>query len=241
MVDSKTDLSYLRPIFKDRAAWLICAYNAIMNIGFLVPSVHIVAAAEDQGVSSIESSLLLSLLGLSSTVGRVLFGWLSDRIGRKYTLVFSSFTMGISTCTWPGLALVGFPGFALYISVFGLVSGSLIAILLPIIADFFGVKYLPVLSGIVFASSAFGGLIGPPLAGFLFDITNSYMVSAIVAGGIMIAASCLTIFLPQDGTHTFEGYEVISELSISPSDSDSDSEHSVQKVMPLSPRLGMKE
>ena len=233
LVSKEADLSYLRPISKDRAAWLICIFNAIVNIGFLVPSIHIVAAAEDQGVSSIESSLLLSMLGLSSTVGRVLFGWLSDRLGRKNTLVFSSFTMGISTCAWPGLALLGFPGFAVYVTIFGLVSGSIIAILLPIIADFFGVEYLPVLSGIVFACSAFGGLIGPPLAGFLFDLTHSYLVSALVAGGIMLGASFITLFLPQDGTHTFEGYEVISEISITQTDSESEED---QILKPTSPR-----
>ena len=218
------DYSYLRPVARDPAAWKICAFNAIVNVGWLVPSVHIVAAAEDQGVGGWDSSLLLSIMGLASTVGRVLFGWLSDRMGRKATLSFCSVTMGVSTMLWPALALMGFPGFVWYVVVFGMVSGSIVAILLPMIADFFGVKYLPVLSGISFAFSATGGLLGPPLAGWLYDLTQSYLVSALVAGGIMLVASVITFFLPQDGKHTFEGYEVISEISMAESSSSSESD-----------------
>jgi hypothetical protein len=56
-----------------------------------------------------------------------------------------------------------------------------------VIAEYFGVKRLASLVGLMYLSAALGNALGPPITGFIFDATKSY-----VLGG-MLSAITMTI------------------------------------------------
>ena len=47
--------------------------------GFMVPFVYLPNCAKEAGLSKQEGALLLSVLGIANTVGRVFCGWASDK------------------------------------------------------------------------------------------------------------------------------------------------------------------
>ena len=63
---------------------------------------------------------------------------------------------------------------ALFALVFGTFYGGFVALLPAVVMDDFGGRNVSGLIGILYTSVAFGTLIGPSLAGFAFDASQSY-------------------------------------------------------------------
>ena len=57
---------------------LVGVSNAVAMIGFYTPFVYLPNMAVATGVSVADASFLVSVIGISNTLGRVLAGWVSD-------------------------------------------------------------------------------------------------------------------------------------------------------------------
>ena len=77
-----TDLlkSMLNPkVLADPKFLLIGVSNFFGFLGFYVPFMYLPSMAEDkEGISGDEAAYLLSIIGISNTLGRVVTGWVSD-------------------------------------------------------------------------------------------------------------------------------------------------------------------
>lgn len=113
-----------------------------------------------------KSSWLISYLGISSAVGRMLFGRISD--------VCSSFkNINIyRTCMFlSGLASVLCPlastywALVLYVVVLGILDGSYIGLMSIVTLDIVGAHKIASAWGILFFCQSFTYLLGPPTAG----------------------------------------------------------------------------
>jgi MFS family permease len=67
-------------------------------------------------------------------------------------------------------------------------------------ADVYGAQRLAGLLGMLYTGAGFGALIGPILAGALYDRTGSYTVAIIVAGAFGLVAAACTAKAPTGGT-----------------------------------------
>lgn len=74
-------------LLKNHVFLLICISNIIGMIGFYVPYVYITDSSIMKGVSPDKAAFLLSVIGITNTVGRLLFGWFADRPGVSALLV----------------------------------------------------------------------------------------------------------------------------------------------------------
>lgn len=72
---------------------------ATFSIG--VPLVHLAPYAQDKGVSEYNTSLLQSLMGVGSTVGRLGLGFLADKIGKRKSFISTTVCIGILLFCWP--------------------------------------------------------------------------------------------------------------------------------------------
>ncbi len=174
------------------AACLACAF------GVFVPFAHLAPYAVDHGIAPSRAVLLVSAIGVGSTVGRFLLGGLADRLGRELTLVATFATMAlalaiwlVSTTFWP-LALFGF--------VFGSAYGGWVALLPAVVMDYFGGRNVSGLIGILYTSAGIGTLIGPSAAGFAFDVSHSYTLPILVSiAGNVIAAGLMVLLARGSG------------------------------------------
>jgi OFA family oxalate/formate antiporter-like MFS transporter len=80
-------------------------------------------------------------------------------------------------------------------AVFGFGSGATSPIRMSMIPEFFGVRSVGAIMGIVGAAWAVGGITGPILAGYIFDLSNSYDMAFLVGGLLMITGMAATYFL----------------------------------------------
>jgi MFS family permease len=170
------------------AACLICSF------GLFVPFVHLVPYALDHRIPQTSAVLLLGVIGVGSTAGRFFLGGLADRWGRQLALLIMFTGMALALVVWVlSTSLWSLATFAL---VYGLFYGGFVAILPPLVMDFFGGRNVSGIIGVLYTSVAFGTLIGPSAAGFAFDVSHSYVLpilagacANIIAAGIMLGVS----------------------------------------------------
>lgn len=76
---------------------------------------------------------------------------------------------------------------------FGFISGAYISLQSVVLTDMLGLEKLESALGLVLLFSGVATFIGPPIVGFLYDLSNSYTPGFLFAGG-MIALSGAVLF-----------------------------------------------
>ena len=163
--------------------------HCIAVAAFQTIAAHLVPYATDIGIPSTVSAAAMGLMGGFSIPGRIIGGHLSGRIPWQRILAFSHVGMGLFMLLL--LFLKGPWMLYCFVLFYGLCHGSRVSAYLGILGDFFGMGALGELIGITMAAGMLTGAFAPYLAGFLFDLTQSYravftmMVVFLVASGIL--------------------------------------------------------
>ncbi|MGY4726575.1 MFS transporter [Burkholderia pyrrocinia] len=176
-----------RPFASLYAACLVCSF------GVFVPFVHLVPYALDHGVAPSTAVLLLGAIGVGSTAGRFFLGGLADRFGRRASLLAMFAGMTVALVAWAGAGTVA--TLAAFALVFGVFYGGWVAVLPAVVMDYFGGRNVSAIIGILYTSVAFGTLIGPAAAGFIYDAGGGYLVpilASAVANAIAFAIVATT-------------------------------------------------
>jgi MFS family permease len=160
----------------------------------------------DRQFSQTDASQIISLVLALSIAGRLLMGWLADRLPRKYVMVFIYLLI---TAAIP-ILLRGDSPSAMYMFavVFGLGLGGEYMIIPLVAGDLFGVKVLGRVMGIVLTADGVAEATAPMLVGYLRDVTGSYDSGFAILIGAAILGALAIAFLPARG-----GFEVQPALA----------------------------
>jgi len=169
---------FFKEALRTNQVWLIslvyfCAYF-VYNL-FVV---HMVIYATGQGISSVRAVGIMAFLGVAGIAGRTIMGILADRIGNKQAMVLSAGLMMLALF-WLLVAKDLWMLFLFGVA-FGFGHGGIATMESPIVANVFGIRSHGVILGLVFFSDTVGGAIGPFLAGYIFDVTNSYRLAFLI-------------------------------------------------------------
>ena len=162
-------------------AYCLGATAGQMTISQLVPF----ARAAGLGATVATYSLIVTSLG--NAAGRILSGWLSDRIGRLPTL---KTMVLLSAVAMPALFLWRtqvIPYFVLVAAVY-YCYGTQLSVFASTTADFYGTRHLGLNYGLLFTAWGAAGIIGPALAGRVFDSFGDYRYAFYAAGGFALLA-----------------------------------------------------
>jgi MFS transporter, OFA family, oxalate/formate antiporter len=164
------------------ATYLLSATAGLMLIGHVVSIVK-VQTGSDKGF------FLVMILAAFNTLGRILGGFISDKIGRTNALLLVFLIQAVNMFAFSFYTTI--PLLIVGISVAGVAYGALFALFPSTTADFFGIKNLGVNYGLVFTSWGIAGIIGPILAGRVADVTGNYNASYLVAGAMLLIGALL--------------------------------------------------
>jgi len=156
--------------------------------GMFVPFAHASAAARDLGVADASAVGLVGLIGIGSLVGRFVIGALADRVGRPLTLALAQGSLGLSYGLW--FAADGYAAMAVFALWVGLSYGGIVSLMPALCMDLFGARAVSAIIGTLYTGAAFGNLLGPWVAGAVFDAQHSY---APVIWGCMALSAVATV------------------------------------------------
>jgi MFS family permease len=184
----------IRGAMTTRQFWLLALSFPLGTFTSQSVLTHQVAFFVDQGLETLFASYIVGIVGIASVGAKILWGTLSDRIGREVT-----FTVGIFCliCGMIILILFAFHTSPLLPYLYGVFFGmgyATVATLPPIItADFFEGKTYGGIFGTLILLNGMGGASGAWFAGFLHDRVGSYIPVFIVLIACALF-SCLNIW-----------------------------------------------
>lgn len=164
--------------FATSAFWLITAGYFLAILGSGAVGVHQYAFLTDIGWSLGTAAVAMSLMGFLSMAGKLLFGAIGDRISPCYVaaICFAGYGAGLALVLPAKLD----PIVWLYLVTIGLNAGG-IAIMRPlVIAEVFGVEGFGLAFGLITGLGSLGAVVGPPFAGYIFDVTGRYDLAFLV-------------------------------------------------------------
>ncbi|MGD9123483.1 MAG: MFS transporter, partial [Desulfarculaceae bacterium] len=174
----------LHEVVRIRTFWLLFLIHGFWVLGMAIPMVHLVPFATDLGISREIAAAMLATVGGMSVVGRVVLAMATQRMGTKRSLVLLLAFQAVSML-WLAWSRSPFDLW-LFTLVFGISYGGAASVFPLAASEFFGLKAMGSIFGLLIMGATIGGTIGPTLAGHLFDLTQAYFW-AFMAGGISIA------------------------------------------------------
>jgi OFA family oxalate/formate antiporter-like MFS transporter len=162
----------------------------LMTISQLVPF------ARNAGMSATVATFAITVGAFGNAGGRILSGWMSDSLGRVRTL---QTMILISAVAMPVLFLVRqqlLPFYALVAVVYWC-YGTQLSVFASTTADFYGTKNLGTNYGVLFTAWGAAGILGPAIAGRVFDRFGDYRYAFFMAAALaLVALAALSIARP---------------------------------------------
>ena len=172
------------------AFWLMAVaffFVALACAGMLA---HIVAIMTDRGVAVQRATAAISLGGLALIAGRLLSGWLLDRVFAPYVALFFVLSPLVGILLLFGSDGAGLAMFATVLVGLGL--GAEVDLIAFLITRYLGLKAFGEIYGYLFLMFMLGSALGPFLMGLSFAKTGSYTTTMIgFTLGLVLAAFLL--------------------------------------------------
>ncbi|HUN58530.1 MAG TPA: MFS transporter [Candidatus Binataceae bacterium] len=160
------------PAMRTRSFWLIVIAQFCFAFAATGTAIHMVAHLEGLGYSSSRAALAMSLIYGFATIGKVVMGFMADRLTARNTLGLCFIVQAVGT------ALVFLAANPVIVVLFVIVYGLTVAaplMLLPLVtAESLGLKRFGFIAGMTGLAQTFGAAIGPLVAGRIFDVMGSY-------------------------------------------------------------------
>ena len=175
--------------------WLLFFARICAASGTTVIVTHQVAHVVDVGYSTFLAASIFGLAGITSSFGRVIFGFIADLLSKPaaYTLNILMTLVGVGA-----LMLLRDPSqtwlLYVYVIFFGTGFGSRAVIFSALTADIFSGKGFGSILGYSTVAVGVGGALGSWLGGAFYDWTGSYLVSFALSA-LVLAGSDICIWL----------------------------------------------
>ncbi|XP_041654755.1 monocarboxylate transporter 5 [Cheilinus undulatus] len=184
------DFSLLKDPFFCIYTWSL----VFSQLAYFIPYFHLSARARTLGIDAMDASFIISVAGITETIAQLASGWVTDRnLFHKYHyhkayLILCGLVNLLSPLATSYILLM------VYAVFFAIFCGGYMALLLPVLVDLVGSEKLNNSMGFSMFFVGLGCLTGPPLAGFLYDYTQTYDCSFYLAG-LCYLLSSLSLFL----------------------------------------------
>lgn len=184
-------------IFSGMAGLMTIGIIQLFGIDALKGSGHSEAEA-----AAIAGTAMAVFYSLANGIGRIVWGAVSDRLGRKRSITIMTASQGVMMLLFfwmggtPALLFLG-------ATIIGFNFGGNFALFPTATADFFGPAHLGQNYGWVFTAYGVGGIVGPIMAGIFRD-NGSWLPAFLISGVLCLVATGIALSLrpPKPATVT---------------------------------------
>ena len=176
--------------------FVFSAGAGLMSIGLM--KLYPMEALQNAGMSAAQASAIAGtamavFFSLANGLGRIIWGLISDKLGRKKSIVIMTATQGIIVLLFTymaGTELLLYLGATLI----GFNFGGNFALFPTITADTFGAKNVGQNYPFIFLSYGVGGILGPILGGKMGDLGN-FPLAFTISGIAVLIGTILILFV----------------------------------------------
>ncbi|XP_022103938.1 uncharacterized protein LOC110986399 [Acanthaster planci] len=189
-------LTTIGGLFRNRFFVFFWFSGFILCIGYQLPYMYFKAFALSRGLEQDAWAVILAVMGITDTVGRLVVGFIFDRVmcvshrlmGYVASLFISCFLLALmsTASTYSTLALTA--------ATYTLVAGSTDPLVPALLVEYVGLESLGYSFGLVIEMQGLGFLVGPPLAGFVYAHIQDYS-AVYVVGAIAFLGSGVVLLL----------------------------------------------
>ena len=170
----------------------------LMSIGLM--KLFPMEALQANGIDAAEASAIAGtamavFFSLGNGFGRIIWGALSDKLGRKLSIFIMLATQGVLVLTFPYMAGSQWTLW-IFAALIGFNFGGNFALFPSITADTFGNKFVGQNYPWIFLAYGVGGIAGPKMGGMLGDIGNFPLAFTICGVAVLVAAVIAALVKP---------------------------------------------
>jgi MFS family permease len=185
--------STLKEAIKTKELWLLVGMFCSFAVSVQMVTSHVVRYALDVGISAEQAPLIVSIIGGGGMVGKIVAGALSERIGPRRIIIICASVMA-GTVIWLS-NMTNIWTFFTFAVPFGLAYGGWVPNISILVAEIFGTAHYGEIWATARVGGGLGGIVGPMLAGYVFDITDSYRAALWSGAGITLLAIMFAVLL----------------------------------------------
>ncbi|KAG7202993.1 hypothetical protein KM043_010125 [Ampulex compressa] len=212
-------------LLKDPVFLLIGISNVFGMAGLYVPFVYLVDAAILNGIAKDSAPFLLSIIGITNTVGRVACGYVAD-FPQVDSLLLNNICLIISTISVAATPFCHTYTAYIIMSVsFGIAISGYISLTSIILVDLLGLDKLTNAFGLLILFRGAAAIIGSPLAGAVYDATKSYNISFFMAGFFFLISTITSFMAPAMKRCTTPQTQPVILDTLTPIDEDIEEEN----------------
>ncbi|VAW19314.1 hypothetical protein MNBD_BACTEROID01-190 [hydrothermal vent metagenome] len=178
--------------------FVVSAGAGLMSIGLM--KLYPMEALTANGLSTAEASAIAGtamavFFSLANGLGRIIWGLLSDKLGRKLSIILMTAIQGVTVILFTYMAgneVLLYLGATLI----GFNFGGNFALFPTITADTFGTKNIGQNYPFVFLAYGVGGILGPILGGRMGDMGNFHLAFTISGIAVLIGTALIILVKP---------------------------------------------
>jgi OFA family oxalate/formate antiporter-like MFS transporter len=197
--------------------YVLYAMMLMMGIGGLMVTAQVAPVAGSLKIGAAMLTLALTLNPLANGVGRVFWGWVSDHVGREWTMIVAFAIQSVSLLSVLTLGRLSEVWFVVCLSLVFFSWGEIYALFPPAAADFFGAKNSSSNYSFLYSSKGVASIVGGGLAALLFEKTGTWNTAFYGSAVLALGASLLGFVLramPLPSKHVSEAAEMAMKPSL---------------------------
>jgi MFS family permease len=184
----------IKQALRSSVFWLLALAFFCQSMVHSVVFVHAIPHLTDMGISPEKAAVSVGLLTMVSVVGRLSFGYLGDFFDKRHLFIISYVLISAGTLVL--LLAHSLPLVYLFIALFGVGYGAAVPLMPAIRAEYFGRSALGKIQGFTTPVTMGAGVVGPIMAGYIFDKLGSYSLSFLIITGLPLVSAVAVAFIP---------------------------------------------
>ncbi|KMY48564.1 YbfB/YjiJ family MFS transporter [Peribacillus loiseleuriae] len=190
------DASLLREVYLHKRVLLVAIIYGLIGFAYLLPQNFLFSFILEAHIDRYSAGQIVALGGFMSIFSGPLWGIISDKIGRKKSLLITLFLGTIAML--PPIIFPKLIGFVISQFLWGITVVGMLSLILAISTEQIHQSYAPIALGYVTVYFAAGQLVGPGLGGWMIDHLGGIPSSLLLCCGLLLTAFILSTQLHKE-------------------------------------------
>ncbi len=192
----KKDQSFLREVYLHKGVLLVAIIYGLIGFAYLIPQSFLFSFILESKIDRFVAGQIMAIGGLMSIFSGPLWGTISDKIGRRKSLIITLVT-GATSMLIPVIFPV-FIGFVISQFFWGITVVGMLSLIQALSTEQIHPSYAPVALGYVTVYFASGQLLGPGLGGWLIDHIGGISSALLLCCGLLFLAFLFSLRLQKN-------------------------------------------